>query len=71
MTLITETQKSTRQKLTAQDRCDTCGAQAYVAAEVQGTELLYCSHHANKYEDRLISVSSKWHDERKRLDSLV
>ena len=28
-------------RLTAADRCDSCGAQAYIAAEVNGSELLY------------------------------
>jgi len=28
-------------RLTAADRCDACGAQAYIAAEVNGSELLH------------------------------
>lgn len=38
-------------KLNAADRCDVCGAQAYV--EVRGItgELLFCSHHYNKIVD--------------------
>lgn len=32
--------------LTALDRCDRCGGQAYVRAELaSGGELLFCSHH--------------------------
>lgn len=51
----------------ALDRCDTCGAQAYVAAEVNGSELLFCAHHATKYEQKLKAVASSWHDERSKL----
>ncbi|MBS1673718.1 MAG: hypothetical protein JSS74_07110 [Actinobacteria bacterium] len=54
-------------RLTAMDRCDACGAQAYVAVEVNGSELLYCAHHARKYEEKLRPVATSWHDESARL----
>lgn len=54
-------------RLTAMDRCDSCGAQAYIAAEVNGSELLFCAHHGRKYEDKLRSVATTWHDETARL----
>jgi hypothetical protein len=54
-------------RLTAVDRCDACGAQAYVAATVAGTELLYCAHHARKYETKLRASATSWHDESVRL----
>lgn len=57
-----------RAALTAQDRCDACGAQAYVAAEVKGSELHYCAHHASKYEVKLKSIATSWHDERSKLN---
>lgn len=42
--------------LTAQDRCDRCGAQAYLRVElVSGSELLFCAHHAREHEQALIS----------------
>lgn len=53
-----------REPLTSRDRCDACGARAYVAATVNGVELLYCAHHATAYEDRLAPIASTWHDER-------
>lgn len=34
--------------LTAGDRCDACGAQAYVAATGDSGELMFCAHHWNK-----------------------
>ena len=50
--------------LTAQDRCDACGAKAQIAARVKGTFLYYCGHHANEYEAKLRPLSDTWHDER-------
>ena len=68
MTLTTTTESPTVvYRLTAQDRCDSCGAQAYIAAEVNGSELPFCAHHGRKYEDKLRSVSTAWHDETARL----
>lgn len=39
--------------LTASDRCDRCGAQAYVRATLAGGELLFCAHHGRKYSGAL------------------
>lgn len=58
-------------RLTAMDRCDSCGAQAYIAAEVNGSELLFCAHHGRKYEEKLRSVATSWHDETARLIETV
>ncbi len=54
-------------RLTASDRCDSCGAQAYIAAEVNGSELLFCAHHGRKYEEKLRAIATSWHDETSRL----
>ena len=36
--------------LSAIDRCDRCGAQAYVRVELAGNaELLFCAHHARQH----------------------
>ena len=42
-------------ELNATDRCDACGAQAYVRVilESTGGELLFCAHHARKNEQKL------------------
>ena len=58
-------------RLTAMDRCDACGAQAYIAAEVNGSELLFCAHHGRKYEEKLRSIATSWHDETARLNETV
>jgi len=55
-------------RLSAMDRCDSCGAQAYIAAEVNGTEMLFCAHHGRKYEEKLRAIATSWHDETARLD---
>lgn len=55
--------------LNALDRCDRCGAQAYVRVvlENSGGELLFCGHHARAVERSLKPKSSGWHDETGRL----
>ena len=54
--------------LTASDRCDRCGAQAYVRVLLAtGGELLFCAHHARKYEPQLRELAAEIHDETDRL----
>jgi hypothetical protein len=54
--------------LTAADRCDRCGAQAYVRAVLtSGGELLFCAHHARKHADALRAVSVEILDETDKL----
>ena len=44
----------TRAGLTASDRCDRCGAQAYLRVELQsGGELLFCAHHGREHLPKL------------------
>lgn len=54
--------------LTVADRCDRCGAQAYVRVELGGgAELLFCAHHARQHEDKLREIAVTIHDESGRL----
>jgi hypothetical protein len=54
--------------LNAQDRCDRCGAQAYVRAVMSnGFELLFCGHHAKKYQDGLSTSATRIDDQSERL----
>lgn len=54
--------------LTAQDRCDRCGAQAYVRVRLaSGGELLFCSHHGRKYDEELRKIAIEIQDESDRL----
>lgn len=49
--------------LTAQDRCDRCGAQAKVRAILTAGELLFCGHHGKAHLDALVMVAQDVHDE--------
>ena len=50
-------------EFTALDRCDRCGAQAYVRVELaSGLELMFCAHHAREHADKLHQVASSIHD---------
>jgi hypothetical protein len=55
-------------QLAATDRCDRCGAQAYVRATMDsGFDLLLCAHHFHENESRLREVAVSIHDESERL----
>lgn len=55
-------------ELTALDRCDSCGAQAYIRATLpSGSSLLFCAHHGRKNEEKLRGLGATWHDESDRL----
>lgn len=54
--------------LTAADRCDRCGAQAYVRVTLSsGGELLFCGHHGRAHSAKLSQVALKIHDETSKL----
>lgn len=53
--------------LTAFDRCDSCGAQAYVRVTLASGELLFCAHHGAKFKEKLSPTALSWHDESSRL----
>ncbi len=58
------TETMTDPALTAMDRCDRCGAQAYMRVILQsGGELLFCAHHARAHREKLSEVASKIQDE--------
>lgn len=40
-----------------QDRCDSCGAEAFVQVELHEGLLLFCGHHYNKHKDALERVA--------------
>lgn len=46
-------------QMTAADRCDRCGAAAYVLAIFDnGSELLFCAHHSRRYHQGLAAVAT-------------
>ncbi|WP_460445758.1 DUF7455 domain-containing protein [Angustibacter aerolatus] len=54
--------------LTAADRCDRCGAQAYVRVTLaSGGELLFCAHHGREHAAALSGASAQIHDESEKL----
>jgi hypothetical protein len=57
--------------LTHDDRCDRCGAQAFVRATIltaDGLGLLFCGHHFRALELSLVAAGAVIHDERHRID---
>ncbi|MEO7263141.1 MAG: hypothetical protein ABI047_18100 [Jatrophihabitantaceae bacterium] len=59
----------TVEPLTAADRCDRCGAQAYVRVTLPaGSELLFCAHHGREYAPKLRELDAAIMDESERLD---
>jgi len=53
------------------DRCDRCGAQAFVRATLpsaDGTGLLFCGHHFRTHELALVAAGAAIQDERQRID---
>ena len=54
--------------LTAVDRCDRCGAQAYLRVQLKsGGELLFCAHHAREHSEKLREVAEHVQDETGKL----
>jgi hypothetical protein len=53
--------------LSALDRCDSCGAQAYVRATLATGDLLFCAHHGARFKEKLAGSAVAWHDESDRL----
>lgn len=51
--------------LTAEDRCDRCGAAAVIRAVLpKGGDLLFCGHHGREHSARLAELSAELHDTR-------
>ncbi|CAN5333754.1 hypothetical protein BH24ACT10_BH24ACT10_19890 [soil metagenome] len=60
---MTGTVTSPAPTLTAADRCDRCGAQAFVRVVLTSGDLLFCAHHAKAYEDKRRLTAVDWVDE--------
>jgi hypothetical protein len=56
------------ERLVASDRCDVCGAQAYIRVELEVGELLFCAHHGNANKDKLAPLTISWHDQTEELN---
>jgi hypothetical protein len=54
-------------ELNAADRCDVCGAQAYIRVSLSTGELMFCSHHGNEKRAKLEPIAIAWQDETEKL----
>jgi len=67
---VAANQTISAEELLATDRCDRCGAQAYVRVSLNnGGELMFCAHHGHEYESALRQVAADIHDESQRLQA--
>lgn len=55
--------------LTAAERCDRCGARAYVRVILPAGELLFCAHHGRAHAPALQAVAVHIQDETHALDA--
>jgi len=54
--------------LSAADRCDQCGSQAYVLVILPGDlALTFCGHHWNRHAEKLIEIAEDIVDETDKL----
>ena len=54
MDTATTVEKVDEYQLNVSDRCDSCGAQAYVWVNGVSGDLLFCGHHYNKIVDNAV-----------------
>ena len=68
--VVTTAVAPTASALSAADRCDRCGAQAYLRVELEaGGELLFCALHAREHGDKLKEIAVTIVDETHRLSA--
>lgn len=53
-----------RRDLNAHDRCDICGARAWVRAVMKTSELLFCAHHGSAHIEALLESAIFVQDDR-------
>ena len=63
--LVMET--SSLPALTNSDRCDICGAQAFIRVQLETGELTFCGHHGNANKAKLEPIAKGWLDETAKL----
>jgi len=57
------------QALTAADRCDICGAQAFIRVVLATGDLVFCGHHGTANKEKLKPIAISWQDETDKLSS--
>lgn len=53
--------------LTAADRCDLCGAQAFIRVVLATGDLVFCGHHGTENKEKLSPIAISWQDETSKL----
>lgn len=54
-------------ELNAADRCDACGARAYVRYHLKSGVLMFCAHHSREHGEPLRASALHVHDESESL----
>ena len=66
--MLAEDEKIKEKQLKIADRCDSCGAQAFVLVKMLTGELMFCGHHYNKHKDKLNNQAYEIIDERHHIN---
>jgi len=58
-------------ELTAADRCDQCGSQAWVRAWINSakSDLLFCAHHWHVHEAKFVAAGGIWVDDSDKINA--
>ena len=56
-------QETSNHKLTLSDRCDSCGAQAFVIAKFANGELFFCGHHYRRWQEGIARTATSIQDD--------
>jgi len=63
------TEEISKVELKVSDRCDRCGAQAFVLVQGVTGELMFCGHHYTENEKALTNFAFNVFDHRDRINS--
>jgi ribosomal protein S14 len=71
MTLTDEKEvlETPARQLKIADRCDSCGAQAFVLVKMLAGELMFCGHHYKKHQEKLDNEAFEIVDERDAINA--
>lgn len=69
MTETEEVVEVNQRQLKIADRCDSCGAQAFILVKGMSGELMFCGHHYKKHEVALNKFAYEVVDEREHINS--
>jgi len=54
--------------LTPADRCDVCGAQAFIRVVLASGDLVFCAHHGMANQEKLKPIAILWQDETDKIN---